>query len=1002
MKNVLRILMVFFAVSVVTATGWAQSTTGALTGTVTTEGKGLPGVTVTADSPSQQGSKTAITGDNGAYLFPALAPGRYTVSFDLEGLQKVTKTATVTLAGTVRADADLKVSAVAEAITVTAAAPSVLETSQVSTHLDAKLIESLPVGRTIAQRIQLAPGVTNSGPNNQSIINGAPSFSNLYLVNGVVINDSIRGQPENLFIEDSIQETTLLTAGVSAEYGRFTGGVVSSITKSGGNQFTGSLRDNLTNDHWTKLTDFRDPVTGAAQVPNGDQLNSSYEGTLGGFILKDHLWFFGAGRSAKTSSTASTVQTNIPFQQVSDNKRYEGKLTGQITQKHSIVASYLHNNTDQINNTFGNVVDLRSLTNRSLPNWLEVGHYSGVFTQNLLLEAQYSRRYFAFVGGGGPQGDLINGTLLRDNNTSRRLWSPTFCACDPKTRNNKDYLGKATYFLSTPSFGSHSIIGGYDSFHENRHENNFQSGSNFRLWGDFVYDGQNVYFHADPVNGFLTSNPLAQLSQTSDIATNSFFINDKWDLNNRFSFNVGARYDKHDAKDQTKNPVANDSLISPRVGVIYDLTGNGRTRVSANYGRYVAAIDSGVADSVSIAGNPGSIYFNYRGPEINAFDRKTGKLLGPPVPTDQVIKMVFDWFNSVGGVTGYTNIDSIFIPGLTEEIIKGGLTSPSMDEFTGGIGQQLGANGYIKGDYIHRNWHDWYTIQRDISTGQNTAANGSKVDLGIIQNNDSGLKREYNGIQLQGALRVLERFNLGGNYTWSTLKGNVEAETFNNATVFVGNNEYPEYKKFAQNQPEGYLNEDIRHRANAWVQYDLAMPYGRLNIGLLETYHTGEPFSAVGTIDVRQNSTTLPTGVVNPGYATAPSNVPYYFAKRGGFRLDDITATNLTASYSLPISVVNFFFRGDLLNAFNEQGVENNATGVGSVVETRVYTARNAQCIQTAAGPTPGARCLRFNPFTETPKLGVHYIFDPNFGKATRSTAYQLPRTYRFTVGVRF
>jgi len=72
----------------------------------------------------------------------------------------------------------------------------------------------------------------------------------------VVVNENLRGQPHNLFIEDAIQETTVVTTGISAEYGRFTGGVVSTLTKSGGNEFTGSFRDSMTNPNWTETPDF--------------------------------------------------------------------------------------------------------------------------------------------------------------------------------------------------------------------------------------------------------------------------------------------------------------------------------------------------------------------------------------------------------------------------------------------------------------------------------------------------------------------------------------------------------------------------------------------------------------------------------------------------------------------------------------------------------------------------------------------------------------------------
>ena len=659
-------------------------TTATLTGTVTSDKAPLPGATVTISSPAMQGTRTAVTGPNGDYNFAALPPGTYTVTFELAGLQTVKRNAEVRLAQVARADADLKPSKVQESITVTATAPSVLETPSVSTSLTREQVEALPIGRTIAQRIQLAPGVNNDGPNNQTIIAGAPSYDNLYMVNGVVVNDTIRGQPENLFIEDAIQETTLLTSGVSAEYGRFTGGVVNTITKSGGNEFTGSVRDGISNPSWTKLTEFHDPVTGAVQPHNTHTYNKQYEATLGGFAIRDRLWFFGAGRKLTSASSNLTTGTNIPFNNIQDNKRYEGKLTGQITSKHSLVGSYLHNVTAETNNVFGNIVDLASLSNRTLPNWLETAHYSGVITNSLLVEGQWSRRYFAFVGGGGPKGTLnadgtapasdatfIAGTLLRDIGTGRRAWSPTFCACDPKTRNNKDYEGKLNYFISTQSMGSHNIVSGYDAFHEIRHENNFQSGNDFRLFGDFIYAGTNVYFHSDPsasggknTRGFILWTPIGQLSRTSDAETKSAFLNDKWDFTNHWSFNVGVRYDKNNALDQSHNKVSDDSNVSPRLGVIYALKGDGRNRFTANYAKYVSHIDNGVNDSIAAGGQPGSIYFNYRGPELNPSSQCSATNTAGCLPTATVIQKMFEWFNSAGG-TKSNDVQGAFIPGVT-------------------------------------------------------------------------------------------------------------------------------------------------------------------------------------------------------------------------------------------------------------------------------------------------------------------------------------------------
>src|SRR5688572_20825388 len=104
--------------------------------------------------------------------------------------------------------------------------------------------------RTFLAAAMMVPGVQDSGPNGNVSINGAMSFESLYLVNGVVVNENIRGQALGLFIEDALQETTVSTAAISAEFGRFQGGVLQAITKSGGNNFSGSYRANFENNDW--------------------------------------------------------------------------------------------------------------------------------------------------------------------------------------------------------------------------------------------------------------------------------------------------------------------------------------------------------------------------------------------------------------------------------------------------------------------------------------------------------------------------------------------------------------------------------------------------------------------------------------------------------------------------------------------------------------------------------------------------------------------------------
>ncbi|MFN2441296.1 MAG: carboxypeptidase regulatory-like domain-containing protein, partial [Thermoanaerobaculia bacterium] len=287
MKSSTKYAVAFLALVLITGTVFGQGTSSALNGRVDHEGSGLPGVTVTISSPSMQGNRVTVTDVNGNYNFPSIPPGDYTIVFAMDGMATVTRTVRIGLARTERVNADLRLSAVAEAITITASAPAVLETTEVQSNFRNDQVEELPLGRTVQNIVSLSPGVTTTGPGNNPrqtnppiTISGAYAYDSLFLVNGAVTNENVRGQTDNLFIEDAIEETSIMTGSISAEYGRFTGGVVSAITKSGGNEFTGSFRDSFTDPSWTETTP-------RGEAKPDSTLNETYEATLGGRIIRD-------------------------------------------------------------------------------------------------------------------------------------------------------------------------------------------------------------------------------------------------------------------------------------------------------------------------------------------------------------------------------------------------------------------------------------------------------------------------------------------------------------------------------------------------------------------------------------------------------------------------------------------------------------------------------------------------------------------------------------------
>ncbi len=990
-----------WSLAVLCATGvvYAQGNPyGKLTGTVTAGEAATPlaGVVVTVTSPQLQGQRTATTTAAGEYLFAALPPGDYQVSFDAQGMASVKKQVRLAAAQTSTLDAVMDLPSVSEEIVVTGAqsdiASVVSEGAQSQVTYSKPLVDALPAGRTINQIVALAPGVQPNGPTKDSgtglsniTISGAASYENLFMLNGVVLNENIRGQAFDLFIEDAIQETTTAASGISAEYGRFSGGVVNVITKSGGNDFSGSFRVTFNNQKWENRTQLTNSQT--------DKVIPTYEATFGGPLLRDRLWFFGAGRSRKQDSSQTTAApTLIAFQNVRDQQRYEGKLTATLTPRHTLFGTYSKIDDTEDGNFFGTILDTASLVNRSTPQELWSVNYTGSLTDNLLLSGQYSERTFSFVNSGATSTDLISGTLLLDRSRgSARYHSPTFCGiCRPEDRNNKNGVLKASYFLSTPSFGSHDLVAGYDNFDDIRAADNHQSGSDWRILGTsatitgddisptFLGDGSTIF----------QFNPIFLETRGTDFVTESVYANDTWRFSDHWTFNLGLRYDKNDGKNAAGQKVARDSNVSPRLAAAFDPQGSGKWIFHAGYGKYVAALANSIGDSSSAGGVPAAFQWLYHGPDLIGLSQ------------DDAIRAAFDWFTAANGGLPTTDnplggglqpVVAASIPGVNA-VIRGSLSSPNVQEYSLGVSARIGARGVVRADLVRRDWRDFYHQRTDLSTGQVQGQVGTVVqrfDLTVIENNNSLYERTYDGLHTAFNFQPLPKLSLGGTWTFSKSEGNYNGETQGSGPVPGGLGNYPEYFDASWSSPKGPLSIDQRHRISLYGVYQLvSTPRHTLGVSLLQFYGSGHPYEAVGTVR---------TGpfVTNPGYLNPPVREAYFFSKRGAFTTPSITHTDVALNYDLRLARADLFLKGEMVNVFDEEKVDTTDV---RYFNTSVLTAdNNALC-----PGSPTGRCLPFNPFTEKPVEGVNYVKGPSFGKPINALGFQQPRTYRFYVGFRF
>ncbi|MCU1347791.1 MAG: hypothetical protein JWO56_821, partial [Acidobacteria bacterium] len=257
--------------------------------------------------------------------------------------------------------------------------------------------------------------------------------------------------------------------------------------------------------------------------------------------------------------------------------------------------------------------------------------------------------------------------------------------------------------------------------------------------------------------------------------------------------------------------------------------------------------------------------------------------------------------------------------------------------------------------------------------------------------------------QFQASYALPYRINLGGNYTYAKLKGNIDEENSGSGPITTtGPEDYAEYTGYANNNPQGYLANDQRHKFRGWVSYDQPTPFGSFNFSVLQRFDSGTPYSLAGTIDprCRPNATdaTRCSRIANPGYASAPTGSTYYFGKRGDLNWDNITATDLAVNYDAPqFGRALLYVQSELRNVFNRQAVVGGNTTVLTAVNNAPDCKVQGNCLSY------------FNPFTDTPVEGVHYRKGSNFGKPRNATSFigaagdfQLPRTFLMSFGVKF
>jgi hypothetical protein len=331
------------------------------------------------------------------------------------------------------------------------------------------------------------------------------------------------------------------------------------------------------------------------------------------------------------------------------------------------------------------------------------------------------------------------------------------------------------------------------------------------------------------------------------------------------------------------------------------------------------------------------------------------------------------------------------LPGVNVQV-NDTLVSPSANEYAGGVTRTIGQRGLVRVDGVYRDFNDFYAMRADLSTGrmqvdpitlQPAATGGRPLDIRLIETTNI-VDRQYAALNSVFSWHMGARVNLNAAYTLSHLWGNFDGENEGAGPSAVTPALYPEYRQERWNYPTGDLLADQRHKGRIWGTWQLPTPehFGGLIVGALFNVDSGAPYGAVGPID----PTPYRTGL---DYVTPPTQVQYFFTDRAAFRTEASTRTDLAINYDYRFGGarrVTLFAKGEVLNVLDQSKLVNPF-----FIDQTVLTATNA--------PT---RFQRFDPFTAAPVQGTNWDFGPNFGKATNRFAYQMPRTVRFAVGVRF
>jgi hypothetical protein len=609
------------------AQGGGASSTGTIQGRVTdAQGAVLPGVTVTAASASLIQPQTTVTSENGSYRFPAVPPGTYELTYELTGFNSLKRSGIqITLGFTANVSVELTLATLQETVTVTGASPIIDTTAtRVVQNFKLEQLQSIPNGRDMWSLLAVTPAVQMSridvGGNRAGTQTGytAYGFSGQVrvLIEGINTTEGT-GAAGFYFDYSSIEEAFLGTSGQSAEMPN--PGVQSQfVTKSGGNMFSGEYYLDWYNNSLQGSNIPANYIDGSAFNGNrirahSNEIDRYYDTAInvGGPIKKDRAWWFATYRTQFNA----VAQPSFQFNQTFDTKLWNpvGKVTYQVNPKNKLIGYYQWGQKHQPTRIVFNALyqNADSTVSQNSGSWVWKGEWNSTLSDKLYVEARVGSfgYYFPLIANSSePYFFRDPGTLAIAG--AERRWQ--------LDRERNQYTGAATYFIDSAR-GSHTIKMGAELLKEVGWQG-FEQGVGGNI--EHVYNNgvsNQVFFRIPTARSVdkLKAGKSGDLTAVSALTHAGFFVNDTWNAG-RVTVNAGLRFDSYKAflpeQQQlaaTVGPVSvaarsfpqNDlftwNVAAPRVGVIYDFAGDGRTVVKANYGFFWHNPGVGVGDSAN-------------------------------------------------------------------------------------------------------------------------------------------------------------------------------------------------------------------------------------------------------------------------------------------------------------------------------------------------------------------------------------------------------------------